>query len=76
MSADVITFPRRPVGRETTPNGTIYVMPSERHGGSWDVYHESRSGDSWGHLSNHFSFNEAERAAKAKAAEIGTELAL
>ena len=69
MSASIIQFPRTP-----SPAGEIVVYPDDFDGGCWSVQHLSRSGDSSALLGRFFSFGEAERAARAWAAELGADL--
>ena len=57
------------------PNGTMHISPSMTDGGSWDVMHESRSGDSWSAVTNFFSYDDALAFARAEAARIGAEVA-
>lgn len=51
--------------------GEVYVTPSERDGGSWDVVHVSASGDTAATLGNAFSYDEADAMARRFAKEMG-----
>lgn len=60
--------------RSKEEGGTLYLDPSDRHGGSWDIVHLSRSQDSAAIVGNAFSFEEASAEARRIAAETGATL--
>lgn len=51
--------------------GEVYLVPSDRNGGSWDVVHESRYGDSSAIVGNAYSFEKAVAKARRIAREMG-----
>lgn len=51
--------------------GEVWVQPSERDGGSWDVEHVSASGDTMAIVANAFSFGEAVAKARKIARQYG-----